>query len=237
MHERRNTRVTAAAPGRRQAAARPVPHAHSPLVGEIMRLQSAAGNSAVSTLLSPARTPVVPLQRRAERLAVQRNEGGDGGGGGPAVQSEGVDITPYALTQELPLETKVPGVPVELEKVAAKITVKGKLKPNEQGGGEEGGAVKVGGSGSLGSKPDVGIKAELATVAQGHFDALSQKLKYDAKLESAAKGGPGEIKVGSALTASVQDESFKGTPLENLKLEGELSLFEVDWKAKTSKRP
>jgi hypothetical protein len=169
-------------------------------------------------------------------VAVQREEGG-GGGGGPAVQSEGVDITPYTLDQDLPLDTKVPGVPVELEKVAARVTVKGKLKPNEQGGGEEGGAVKVGGSGSLGPKADVGVKAELATVAQGHFQALSQKLKYDAKLESAAKGGPGEVKVGSALTASVQDESFKGTPLENLKLEGEFSLFEVDWKAKTTRRP
>jgi hypothetical protein len=35
----------------------------------------------------------------------------------------------------------------------------------------------------------------------------------------------------------VQDESFKGTPLENLKLEGELSLWEIDWKSKTTKRP
>jgi hypothetical protein len=242
MHRTAKTRVAAPAPRRRQpaarAAARPVPHAPSPLVGEIMRLQSAAGNSAVSTLLSPPRRPVVPLQRRTERLDVQRDEGGaGGGGGGPAVQSEGVDITPYTLEQELPLESKVPGVPVALEKVAAKVSVKGKMKPNEEGGGDEGGAVKVGASGSLGPKADVGVKAELATLAQGHVDALTQKLKYDAKMESAVKGAPGEIKVGSALTASVQDQSFKGTPLENLKLEGEFSLFEVDWKAKTAKRP
>jgi hypothetical protein len=201
-----------------------------------VRLQATAGNAAVSRLLRPGATPAPPRERRAAPVAVQR-EGPEPVGAGPGVRSDGAELVPFKMEQELELDTRVPGIPIKLEKVGAKVEVKGKLAPPEQGEGEGEGGVKVGTSGSLGSKPEAGIKAELGTVAKGHLDALSQKLKYDAKLESAVKGGPGEIKAASSLTASVQDESFKGTPLENLKLEGELSLFEIDWKARTTKRP
>ncbi len=180
----------------------------------LLRLQKTAGNAAVSSLVR----------------SVQREEKT------PAVKLDGAEFS-YPLNQVIPVNARIPKSPVKLKQIALSTSVKAKLA--SAGKAEEGNAPSVGTSGKFGGdkKFEAGVSGELRTLATGHAEMLKQKFKADAKMEYAVAGSPGELKTGMALTGGIQDESLKGTALENLKLGGELSLFEVNWTQKTGRIP
>jgi hypothetical protein len=192
----------------------------------VLRLQKTAGNAAVAH----------SLQRDTQNSVVSRAE--EAGHEKPAVKAEGTEFKYDFPAAPLVGEVKFPKSPVKLKSIT--LTGGAKVKFSAPAKAEEGGGtptVSTGAKFGGENKVQAGVSGELGTLASGHINALKQNLKAEGKMEYAAAGSPGEVKTGMSVTGSVQNETWKGTPLENFKVGGEVSLFEVNWKAKTGRVP